>query len=161
LAGERSAYEWDPKRRQTLSPRGRETGVEGAQPPPRGFGGCAPKIKKKGRVARISNPATSGTQNAGKPKANEGGQRGVQGGQAPWQGVVGGVPPQRQKRERVAHISNPAASGTQNAGKPKADGGGQTGGPGGEAPMAGGCGGVPRSRRLKPASLKKVGLRRP
>jgi len=61
------AHEWDPKRWRILSQRGWGRGVEGAQPLPRGFGGCAPKIKKRGRVAHISNPATSGTQNAGKP----------------------------------------------------------------------------------------------
>jgi hypothetical protein len=35
----------------------------------------------------------------------------------------------------------------------------ENGGPVGEAPMTGGMGGVPCSRRLKSASLKKVGLR--
>ena len=34
--------------------------------------------------------------------------KGGPGGRALWQGVVGGVPPQTQKRERVAHISNQA-----------------------------------------------------
>jgi len=56
---------------------------------------------------------------------------------------LGGAPPQIQKRERVAHISNPATSGTQNAGKPKANGGGKKGVQGGEAPLAGGLGDVP------------------
>jgi len=37
-------------------------------------GGVPPQNQKRGRVARISKPATSGTQNAGKPKAYEGGQ---------------------------------------------------------------------------------------
>jgi hypothetical protein len=67
-------------------------------------------------------------------------------------GGVGGVPPQIQKRGRVAYISSLPTSGTQNVGKPKAHGGGQMGVQGGEAPMAGG---VPRSRRLKSAPLKK------
>jgi hypothetical protein len=58
-------------------------GVEGAQPPPRGFGGCAPKIKKRGRVAHISHPTTSGTQATGKPSAHEGGQMGGPGGRSP------------------------------------------------------------------------------
>ena len=51
-----------------------EPGVEGAQPPPRGLGGCAPKNLKKGKGVNTCNPATSGTQNAGEPSANEGGQ---------------------------------------------------------------------------------------
>jgi hypothetical protein len=50
---------------------------------------------------------------------------------------LGGVPPQNQKRERVAHLSNLPTSGAQNAGKPKAHEGGQSGVEGGEAPMAG------------------------
>jgi hypothetical protein len=61
---------------------------------------------------------------------------GVQGGEAPMAGGLGDVPPE-QNRGRVAHLSNPATSGTQNAGKPKANGGGQKRGvQGGEAPMA-------------------------
>jgi len=50
---------------------------------------------------------------------------------------VGGVPPQNQKRGRVAHISNPATSGTQNAGKPSAHGGGKTGVQGAKPPGGG------------------------
>jgi len=42
-------------------------GVQGAEPPGGGSGGVPPKIQKKGRVAHISHPATSGTQNPGKP----------------------------------------------------------------------------------------------
>jgi len=64
----------------------------GRKPPGRGFGGCAPKNQKRGRVVHISNPATSGAQNADEPKAHEGGQTGVQGAQAPWQGVWGMCP---------------------------------------------------------------------
>jgi len=53
-------------------------------------------------------------------------------------GGVGGVPPQIQKKGRAARISNPATSGAQNAGEPKANGGGQMGGPGGRSPHGGG-----------------------
>jgi hypothetical protein len=62
-----------------------------------GVGGVPPQNQKKGRVAHISNPATSGTQNPGKPKANEGGKTGVQGAKPPWQGVWG-VSPHKTKR---------------------------------------------------------------
>jgi len=77
-----------------------------------GMGGVPPQIQKRERVAHPCNPATSGTQNPGKPSARGVGKWGVQGAQAPMAGGLGGVPPQIQKRERVAHISNPAASGT-------------------------------------------------
>jgi len=56
--------------------------------------------------------------------------------------------PQNKKRGRVAHLSNPATSGAQAAGKPKANGGGKMGGPGGASPLAGGFGGCPpRTKR--------------
>jgi len=68
-------------------------GVEGVQPPPRGLGGCAPTIPKRGRVACISNPATSGAQNPGKPSAYEGGQNGGSRGAKPHGGGLWGVCP--------------------------------------------------------------------
>jgi len=51
-----------------------------------------PRTLKEGRVAHISNPATSGAQNPGEPSANGGGQTGVQGAQVPWQGAWGMCP---------------------------------------------------------------------
>jgi len=146
--GRCSPHEWGPKRWQTLSQRGWERGWRGRKPPPKGFGGCAPKIKKEGASCHISNPATSGTQNAGEPSAHEGGQTGVQGAKPPWRGVVGGVLPQNIKRERVAHISNPATSGTQNPGRPSAHEGGQTGVQG-ASPPGGGLWGVSPPQNLK------------
>jgi len=61
-------------------------------PPGRGYGGCAPTIPKRGRVATPFNLAPSGTQNVGEPSANGGGQMGGPGGKAPWLGAAGGVP---------------------------------------------------------------------
>ena len=91
------------------------------------------------------NPATSGTQNAGKPSANEGGKTlGVQGGEAPMAGGVGGGPPQNLKRGQAAHISNPATGGAQNTGEPSANGGGQTGVEGATPPPRGFGGCAPR-----------------
>jgi len=72
---------------------------------------------------------------------------GVQGGEAPWRGGVGGVPPQRQKRERIAHISNPATSGALNAGKPSANGGGQRGVEGAQPPPRGFGGCAPKIKK--------------
>jgi hypothetical protein len=54
-------------------------GWRGRSPLPGGLGDVPPKFSKKGKVAHSYSPATSGTQNAGKPKANEGGQRGSRG----------------------------------------------------------------------------------
>ena len=146
------------------------------------MGGVPPQNLKRGELPTLATPPTSGTQNAGKPKANGGGKNGGPGGRSPhgrgyggcpptkpklgansplwqprhewgpkrwrtqsqrgwekrgprgakppWRGVWG-VPPQIQKKGRVTHISKPATSGAQNAGKPKANGGGQTGVQGG------------------------------
>jgi len=44
-----------------------EPGVEGAQPHPRGLGDVPPETENRGRAAHLSNQATSGAQNAGKP----------------------------------------------------------------------------------------------
>jgi len=40
-----------------------------------GLGDVPPQIQKRGVSCPISNPATSGTQNAGKPLAYEGGEK--------------------------------------------------------------------------------------
>jgi hypothetical protein len=92
-------HEWGPKRWQTLSPRGRENGgSRGAKPPGRGFGGCAPKNLKRGRVAHLSNPATSGTQNSGEPSAHGGGQTGGPGGRSPHGRRFWGMCPQKPQK---------------------------------------------------------------
>jgi hypothetical protein len=73
------AHEWDPERWRILSQRGWGRGVEGAQPLPRGFGGCAPKIKKRGRVAHISHPPRVGPKTPASPKPAGAGKRGSRG----------------------------------------------------------------------------------
>jgi hypothetical protein len=90
------------------------------------------KFKRRGEQPALATPPRVGPKTPASPKPTGG-----PGGEAPWRGVMGGVPPQNLKRGRVAHISNPATSGTQNAGEPKAHGGGQTGVQGGEAPWQG------------------------
>jgi len=62
------------------------------------MGDVPPKFSKKGRAAPISNLATGGTQNAGEPKANEGGQSGGPGGRSPHGGGSLGVSPHKTKR---------------------------------------------------------------
>jgi|GEM_PF-6329353 len=48
------------------------------------------------------------------------------GGYVPWQGVWGMCPQKFLKWEQAVHISNPPTSGTQNLGKPSANGGGNS-----------------------------------
>jgi len=109
LAGLAGGKVKPPKRRQTLSQRWwANWGSRGRSPLAGGLGGCAPKIKK-GQTANSGNPATSGTQNAGKPLAHEDGQWGSR-GRSPLTGVVEDVPPasvaprEECKRERIAYI---------------------------------------------------------
>ena len=68
-------------------------GVQGdVVPMAGGRGGCPPHKFQKGRAANPCNQATSGTQNAGKPKANEGGKTGVEGAEPPPRGQGGCAP---------------------------------------------------------------------
>jgi len=46
---------------------GQNGGARGRSPLAGGLGGVPPRNQKRGRVASINNPATSGTQYAGKP----------------------------------------------------------------------------------------------
>jgi len=87
-------------------------------------GGVPPQIQKRGQVASISNHATSGAQNAGKPSACGGGQWGWR-GRSPLPGGMGDVPPKISKKGRAANSYHPATSGTQDAGEPSANEGGQ------------------------------------
>jgi hypothetical protein len=111
-------HEWGPKRWQTLSQRGWAMGVQGAKPPGGGSWGVSPhKTKRGGESPALATLPRVGPKTLANPKPTRVGNGGP-GGEASWRGVVGGVPPQNQKRGRVARISNPATSGTQNAGKP-------------------------------------------
>jgi len=80
--------------------------VEGAQPPPRGVGGCAPFTPTEVSLFEKGRPAPTLIK------------AGVEGACAPSQGLWGMCPPKIQKKGRVAPISNLATSGTQNASKP-------------------------------------------
>jgi hypothetical protein len=128
-------------------------------------GGCRgvpPQNLKRERVATSATPPRVGPKTLANPKPTGVGKRGVQGAKPPWQGVVGDVPPETKIRERMVCSCHPATSGTQNPGGPSAHGGGQRGVQGDEAPMAGGCRGVPpqnlkRERVATSATLPRVG----
>jgi len=99
----------------TLSPRGWAPKMAG------GVGDVPPKFQRGGKLANSCTPPRVGPKTLANPSAHEGGQRGVQGGEAPWRGC-GGCPP---KPKRGANPCNPATSGTKNPGKPSAHGGGK------------------------------------
>jgi hypothetical protein len=131
-----------------------------------GVGGVPPQNQRRGRAATPCNPATSGTQNPGKPSANGGGKRGVQGGKAPMAGGVGGVPPQNQRRGRAATplqprhewgpktLANPQPTGVGNWGSrgAKPPWRGAWGVSRGRSPHGGGRGGCPPTKPKKGAS---------
>jgi len=117
--------------------------VEGGEAPMAGsVGGVPPQKQKRERIAHISNPATSGALNAGKPSAYGSGERGVEGAQPPPRGVWGMCPQNKKRGGELPTFANLPTSGALNAGKPQANGGGQRGGPGGRSPPGrerGGC----------------------
>jgi hypothetical protein len=169
-------HEWDPKRRQTLSPRGwANGGSRGQSPHGRGLGGCPPTKPKEGASSPLMQPRHEWDPKRRRTLSPRGWANGGPGGKAPWRGVVGGVPPQNQKKGRVALSCNPATNGTQNAGEPSAYRGGQMGGPGGRSHHGGGLWGVspqkfkrggelptlatpPRVGPKTPANLKPTGV---
>jgi len=114
----------------------------GGEAPWRGVvGGGPPRNLKRWRAAPLGNPATSGTQSVGKPSAHGGGQMGVQGAEPPGGGLWGVSPHKTLKGGEQPPLGNPATSGTQNAGKPSAHGGGELGVEGAAPPPRGhgGC----------------------
>ena len=115
-----------------------------------GLGDVPPRNLKRGRAAPLGNLAVSGTQNTGKPYANGGGKTVVQGAEPHGGGLWVVSPHKTLKGGEQPTLGNPATSGTQNAGKPSAHGGGKTGGSrGAKPPWRGVVGGVP------PQNLKR------
>jgi len=89
-----------------------EGGPGGRSPHGKGFGGCAPTNSKGGEQPTPGNPATSGTQNPGKPSANGGGQNG--GSRGAW-----GVSPTKPKRGEQPTPATPPRVGPQTLANPQ------------------------------------------
>jgi hypothetical protein len=99
------------------------------------MGDVPPQNLEKGRAVNPCNPATSGTQNAGNPSANEGGQKGVEGAQAPSQGVWGMCPQNFEIGGEQPTLATPPRVGPKTPANPKPTGVGQ-GGSRGLRPLA-------------------------
>jgi len=117
-------------------------------PPPNGKLLSLRNLCKCGECAlknlnHISDPATSGTQNAGEPLAHKGGKLGGPGGRSPLAGARGVSPQSFKIGGELPTPGTPPTSGTQNVGEPLAHEGGKLGGPGGRSPLARGTGGAP------------------
>jgi hypothetical protein len=100
-----------------MCPQNKKEGASCSTPPPTKRGWAKEGASKKEGAPTLATLPRVGPKTLADPKPTGVGKGGP-GGEAPMAGVVGGVPPQIQKRGRAAHISNPATSGTQNAGKP-------------------------------------------
>jgi hypothetical protein len=84
---------WDPKRWQALSPRGWARGMEGAQAPSQGaWGMCPQNFHRRGKQLTFTTPPRVGPKVLANPQPTGVGKMGVQGAQAPWQGVWGMCP---------------------------------------------------------------------
>jgi hypothetical protein len=103
---------------------------------------------KRGEQSTPATPPTSGTQNAGEPSANEGGQMGVQGAKPPGGGFGGVSPHETLKRGEQLTPATPPRVGPKTPASPKPTRVGKWGSRG-RSPLAGGLGGVP------PRNLKK------
>jgi len=82
-----------------------------------------PQNKTREGPPTLTTRPRAGPKMLANPQPTGVGKRGSRGAKPPWRGVWG-VSPQNQKRERVVRISNPATSGTQEAGESSAYGGG-------------------------------------
>jgi hypothetical protein len=126
---------------------GKMGGPGGRSPHGRGPWGVSPhKTLKEGASAHISNPATSGTQNPGKPKANGGGKRGSRGAKPPWRGVWGVSPHKTLKGGELPTLATPPRGGPKTPASPKPTRVGKGGG-GGRSPLPGGLGDVPPQKK--------------
>jgi hypothetical protein len=107
-------------------------GVQGGKAPMAGgVGGVPPQNQRRGRAATPCNPATSGTQAAGKPSAYGGGQRGWR-GRSPLPGGLGDVPPKAKNRGRAATLGIPPRVGPKTLANPQPTGVGKREVQGGE-----------------------------
>ena len=122
-------------------------GSRGPQAPWQGAVGVPPHKDKRGSESpTLAPPPTSGTQNASKPKANEGGKMGgSRGPQAPWQGAVG-VPPHKDKRgNELPTLATPPRVGPKTLANPQPTGVGKRGSRGAKPLWRGGWGMCPQS----------------
>jgi len=111
-----------------------------------------PQNKKRGRVAHVSKPTSEWDPRHWQTLSSRGWTNGgSRGAKPPWRGAWGASPHKFKRGGDLPPLATRPRVGPKTLVNPKPTGVGKWG-QGGEAPMAGG---VPRSRRLKSASLKK------
>ena len=116
---------------------GKNGGPGGRSPHGWGSWGVSPhKTKRGGELSTLATTPRVGPRTLANPKPTGVGKRGWR-GLRPLPGGLGDLPPRTKNKGRVANSCNQAMSGTQNAGKPSANGGWKMGGQGGKAPWQG------------------------
>jgi hypothetical protein len=126
-------------------------GVEGAQPPPRGHGGCAPKNIKRGNESpTLATPPRVGAKTLANPEPTGVGKRGSR-GLAPWQGVWG-MCPQNKKEGASCQLLHARHEWDPKRRQTLSQRGWGKGVQGAAGPLAGGVGGVPPQNQKKGAS---------
>jgi hypothetical protein len=133
-----------PKTLANPQPTGVGKGGGGGAAPSQGvWGMCPQEFKRGGELPTLATRPRVGPKTLANPQPTRVGKRGVHGGKAPMAGGCGGCPPHKFKRGgELPTLANPPTSGTQNAGEPSANGGGQRGWRG-RSPLPGGMGDVP------------------
>ena len=122
-----------------------KTGSKGVTAPSRSCEDIPPRTLKRGGC-QPRQTRHEWDQKRRQTLSQRGWANGGPGGGAPWRGVVGGVPLKKQKRERVAHISNPPRVGPKTLANPKLTRVGKGGG-GGAAPSQGLWGMCPQNKK--------------
>jgi hypothetical protein len=126
-------------------------GVQGAEPPGGGSWGVSPHETLKGdEQPTLATPPRVGPKTLANPQPTRVGKRGVQGAEPPGGGSWGVSPHETLKGDEQPTLATPPRVGPKTLANPQPTRVGKRGVQGGEAPMAGGMGGVP-------PKLKRVG----
>ena len=122
-----------------------KAGVEGAKPHGGGSGGCPPTKPKEGARCPPLQPRHEWGPSHWRTLSLRGRAKGVQGGEAPMAGGLGGVPHKFKRGSELTTIATPPRVGPKTLANPQPAGVGK-GGPGG-LPPGRGCGGcAPRTK---------------
>jgi hypothetical protein len=100
------------------------------------------KPKIRGELPALATPPRVGPKTLANPEPTRVGKRGVQGAQAPWRGVVGGVPPQTKIGSELSALATPPRVGPKTLANPEPTRVGKWGWRG-RSPIPGGLGDVP------------------
>ena len=133
---------------------GRQRGSRGAKPPWHGvWGMCPQNFERGGELPTLATRPRVGPKPLANPKPTRVGKRGAR-GRSPHGGGRGGCPPTNSKEGASSPLWKPRHEWDPRRWRTQSQRGWENGGPGGEAPMAGGLGDVPpKTKRGRVAHL--------